>query len=91
MPAIRLIVHGRVQGVSYRRWTVTTATEKGLSGWVRNRRDGTVEMVVSGEEAAVSAMQEACKRGPTLARVDKLEAIAWEGSVREGFELKETC
>lgn len=90
MPAIRLIVHGRVQGVSYRKWTVSTASAKGLSGWVRNRRDGTVEMVLSGEEATLADMQNACKKGPVLARVDKVEASPWEESVTAGFSQHET-
>jgi acylphosphatase len=46
--SVRLTIRGRVQGVSYRYWTVTEATARGLHGWVRNRRDGSVEAFVSG-------------------------------------------
>jgi len=69
-PAIRhVIIHGRVQGVGYRAWTEYTALENGLEGWVRNRRDGTVEAVFSGSAEMVAAMVEACRRGPPGARI----------------------
>ncbi len=55
----RLRIHGRVQGVFYRAWTVQEATALGLRGWVRNRRDGTVEMLVSGDTAAVDRLSAA--------------------------------
>ncbi len=90
MPVLHLIVHGRVQGVSYRKWTVTTATQKGLSGWVRNRRDGTVEMVLSGDAATLASMQKLCETGPMLARVDKIDTNPWHESVDPGFTQQET-
>lgn len=70
----RLIVHGKVQGVWYRGWTVETATGMGLSGWVRNRTDGTVEMILHGPPEAVERMQNACREGPPLALVTKVES-----------------
>ena len=63
--AIRhVLIRGRVQGVGYRAWTERTACERGLGGWVRNRRDGAVEAVFMGETAAVDAMLAACRAGP---------------------------
>jgi acylphosphatase len=67
--ARHLIISGRVQGVGYRDWLRFEAESRGLSGWVRNRHDGTVEALVCGERAAVAAMVVACHEGPLLARV----------------------
>jgi acylphosphatase len=73
MSAIRHIsVRGRVQGVGFRALVEHEALEHGLGGWVRNRRDGTVEAVFTGEAAAVASAVEACRRGPFGARVDAL-------------------
>ncbi len=66
---VRLRICGRVQGVAYRAWTARQASLLALSGWVRNRRDGSVEAVLAGPEAAVRTMVERCRRGPPLARV----------------------
>ncbi|XP_062233119.1 uncharacterized protein LOC133930482 [Phragmites australis] len=54
--AVRVVVKGRVQGVFFRDWTVETARSLGLAGWVRNRRDGTVEALLSGDPAKVDEM-----------------------------------
>jgi acylphosphatase len=69
----RLVITGRVQGVGYRDWALATGRRLGVSGWVRNRRDGAVEVLVVGEEDAVGAMIEACRKGPSLARVDSMD------------------
>jgi acylphosphatase len=69
----RLTISGRVQGVGYRDWAIETGLRLGLTGWVRNRRDGAVEALIVGEEAAVGRMIEACRRGPSLARVDEID------------------
>jgi acylphosphatase len=69
----RLTITGRVQGVGYRDWVITTGQRLGLSGWVRNRIDGSVEALIAGEETAVGSMVEACRRGPVLARVDAVD------------------
>jgi acylphosphatase len=68
----RVSVRGRVQGVGFRAFVENEALERGLAGWVRNRRDGSVEAVFAGEAAAVAAAVEACRRGPLGARVDAL-------------------
>jgi acylphosphatase len=59
-----------VQGVGYRAWTVDEARRRELSGWVRNLADGDVEAVFSGPAAVVDDMVAACRRGPSLARVN---------------------
>ena len=65
-------VRGRVQGVGFRAFVEHEALKRHLGGWVRNRRDGTVEAVFTGEAAAVAAAVEACRRGPFGARVEAL-------------------
>jgi acylphosphatase len=69
----RLVIHGRVQGVGYRAFVEEEAATFGLEGWVRNRRDGTVEVVVAGSPEAVDAMIAACRKGPFSARVDRVD------------------
>jgi acylphosphatase len=64
MLARSVVIRGRVQGVGYRMAMVEAAHARGVAGWVRNRRDGTVEAVVQGDEASVDAMLEWCRRGP---------------------------
>lgn len=68
-----VIVGGRVQGVGYRAWAERVALSRGLTGWVRNRRDNSVEAVFIGDEDAVAAMVEACRSGPTGAVVEALD------------------
>jgi acylphosphatase len=69
-----VVIRGRVQGVGYRAWTEYTAIDQGLDGWVRNRRDGSVEAVFAGPSDAVEQMVDACRRGPPGARVDAIDA-----------------
>ncbi|MBW6398155.1 acylphosphatase [Roseomonas sp. HJA6] len=72
MTARRVVISGRVQGVGYRDWMVREATRLGVHGWVRNRRDDTVEALVAGEEAAVQVLLSACRRGPPAAQVTRI-------------------
>lgn len=65
--------HGRVQGVGYRAFVEQVARERGLQGWVRNRRSGAVEGVFGGEGADIDAVIGACRKGPPAARVDRIE------------------
>ncbi len=69
----RLTITGRVQGVGYRDWALTTGRRLGLAGWVRNRSDGSVEALIAGDETAVGTMIEACRRGPSMARVEAVD------------------
>lgn len=70
---IQVIVHGRVQGVFFRATAQREARQNGLTGWVKNRRDGSVELVVEGEEDAVKDFLNWAQAGPSTARVDKVE------------------
>jgi acylphosphatase len=88
--AVSVRIRGRVQGVWYRGWTEEEATRRGLRGWVRNRRDGSVEALFAGPAALVNDMVEACRRGPPAARVETVEqspAADFKGS---GFETRMT-
>ena len=85
MTTQRILVSGRVQAVSYRDWTVRTAQRLGLKGWVRNLNDGRVEILADGEEEAVSALVEACREGPPLARVEHVEAHVDTDRPGKGF------
>ena len=94
--AVRVLIHGRVQGVWYRGWTEDTATGLGLSGWVRNRRDGTVEALFVGPVTAVETMIARCQDGPPAARVDHIDRFpAPEAARREtdghSFEQRPTA
>ncbi|GAB2176840.1 acylphosphatase [Dongia sp. agr-C8] len=82
---VRLVISGRVQGVSYRWWTVGEATQRGLDGWVRNRRDGSVEALVSGPIAQVDDLIEACRQGPPSARVTDVEITPQAERAEAGF------
>jgi acylphosphatase len=66
-------VRGRVQGVGFRMFVEDAAAMHGVDGWVRNRRDGSVEAVFAGAVDAVRAVIEACRRGPRGARVEALD------------------
>jgi acylphosphatase len=70
---VHVVIRGRVQGVGYRAFVEDEAARLRLSGWVRNRRDGTVEAVFSGPPADVENMVAACREGPWGARVDAID------------------
>ena len=72
--ARRLIVYGRVQGVWYRNWTVNAARDLGLTGWVRNRDDGTVEIHAEGEPDAIDRLIELARDGPPAADVTRIDS-----------------
>lgn len=80
-----VVIHGSVQRVGFRAWTEYTAAEHGLEGWVRNRRDGTVEAVFAGPADKVVIMIRACRVGPRGARVtdvDQREGTAADLALR---------
>lgn len=81
---------GRVHGVGYRAWAVRLASEFGLRGWVRNRTDGTVEMLVTGPEDAVAAMIEASRQGPSAARVGEVQVLDDLDDGSLGFATRRT-
>ena len=69
---LRLRLTGRVQGVGFRAFVADEAERRGLTGWVRNRADHSVEAVIAGEDKIVDEMVETCRRGPYGSRVENL-------------------
>lgn len=86
----RLSIAGRVQGVGFRFFLQRTAQKHGLTGWVRNRRDGSVEAVVHGDDTAVAALIEWAQRGPRDAMVERLDVSDADGSYPT-FEIRPTA
>jgi len=86
----RLRITGRVQGVAFRASTVAAARNLGLSGWVANRADGSVEAVAEGDDTAVAALVRWCYHGPPAARVDRVEVTdeAVQGALPEPFTVR---
>jgi acylphosphatase len=82
---VHLSIKGRVQGVGYRAFVEFEAELRGLEGWVRNRRDGSVEAVVRGDERAIDDLVEACRKGPPSSRVVSIEVSEAEA---EALELR---
>jgi acylphosphatase len=92
----RVVVHGQVQGVFFRDTCRRKASERGVAGWVTNRRDGAVEAVFCGRDDGVEAMLDACREGPRTGRIDDVAVspgdealIAEAGSGR--FEVLPTA
>ncbi|KAL0333384.1 UNVERIFIED_CONTAM: Acylphosphatase [Sesamum angustifolium] len=87
---VRMVIKGRVQGVFYRNWTIENAKELGLKGWVRNRRDGSVEALFSGSPEKVQEMEQRCRRGPPDAMVTGLQVVPSTDDPGTSFERKPT-
>ncbi|WP_454736713.1 acylphosphatase [Cupriavidus necator] len=85
----RMVAHGRVQGVGYRAACADAADELGLGGWVRNRLDGTVEVMAHGTVKQLEALQAWMETGPPEARVTLVEVEPGEGEFA-GFEFRPT-
>ena len=89
--AVRLLITGKVQGVWFRAWTEQEATKRGLNGWVRNRRDGSVEAVIAGPTDIVEEMVSHCHKGPPAARVAAVQVHqADQADVESGFVQRPT-
>lgn len=84
--AVRLEIEGRVQGVGYRWWTVGVARRLDLRGWVRNRADGSVEVLAIGEARALDGLAAACRQGPSAARVTSVRRSPAEDDGSDGFD-----
>jgi acylphosphatase len=87
---VRVRIEGRVQGVSFRYWTEETARALSLSGWVRNRRDGSVEALFSGPAEDVAEMLIRCHDGPSAAVVSTVEVLEEGGDAPATFEVLPT-
>ena len=74
MERLHAVVHGSVQGVGFRYFLMRKAQQLGLSGWVRNDDDGTVELVAEGGRRELEELKRAAEQGPRLARVDRVDA-----------------
>ncbi len=87
MKRVRVVISGRVQGVWFRGWTEDQARRRGLDGWVRNRRDGTVEALFQGADRAVDEMVDLCRQGPPVAQVHEVEVHADDEPAAPGFKV----
>lgn len=83
---VHLIARGRVQGVGFRAFVEEEATMRSLNGWVRNRRDGSVEAVAAGSQAAVEALIDAVRQGPPASRVDTVDVKEADENALGGHE-----
>ena len=88
MKNCRCIVKGRVQGVWFRRFTQNVANELGISGWVKNREDGSVEVEASVPDEVYEQFLQALRKGPPLARVDELIVEEIDRSYSGAFEVR---
>ena len=87
---VRLRITGQVQGVGYRLWATRTAASLGLRGWVRNRRDGSVEALVTGTPESVVTMIEAARKGPIGAQVTNVTVTPDKDDGSSGFAARPT-
>jgi acylphosphatase len=86
--AVTLKVTGRVQGVSFRWYAAREAERLGVTGWVRNEPDGSVALQVEGDDAAVDAMVEWCRRGPSYASVRDVAVTEARPAGANGFDIR---
>ena len=84
---VRVVVHGRVQGVFFRATVRRAALDRNVAGSVSNRRDGAVEAVFEAEPDAVEALVELCRRGPPGARVERVEVSGEPPEGATGFDV----
>jgi acylphosphatase len=91
MRSVQLRITGRVQGVGYRYWAERKAAELSIRGWVRNRLDGSVELLASGNDDAVAALIEACRRGPRTALVTAVDVADAEDAGSVAFSARPTA
>jgi len=90
LKTVTVRIEGRVQGVYYRAWTEHSARRLNLDGWVRNRRDGSVEAVFAGPEAQVDEMLRRCAEGPPDAKVTSVTVTDEGGAPPSGFSVLPT-
>ena len=90
MRGAHVVITGRVQGVGFRYWVEAEAVLRGVTGWVRNRRDGSVEAVFFGEDEVVASMLEACWDGPDMARVTAV-VVSDTDEAPPDFQIRSTA
>ncbi len=83
-----ITVHGRVQGVGFRYALQATAQRAGAHGWVRNRRDGTVEALIAGDAASVETVIAWAHEGPSSAHVERVDVAESDDAPPAGFEIR---
>lgn len=88
MHRVHIIISGDVQGVGYRSWVLRFVRSKQLTGWVKNREDGAVELVAEGAKHELDELVSACQHGPEVAWVEHV-SVSWEAATNEfaGFEV----
>jgi acylphosphatase len=86
LKTLHLVIHGRVQGVFFRQSMQREAQYLAISGWVRNRSNGTVEAIVHGDPAAVDAMVRWAHKGPEMAHVERVDVYPTDGDYTN-FEI----
>jgi acylphosphatase len=92
--SVHVVIRGRVQGVGFRAWTHHQAELHGVAGWVRNRRDGTVEAVFAGPASAVEQLVAVCRDGPRGSAVAEVVASDADDAAiapGSGFEVRRTA
>jgi acylphosphatase len=89
--AVHVVITGRVQGVGFRAFVEREADALRLSGWVRNRRDGTVEAVFAGDEGEIQHILMELNAGPPAAAVTDVRTGPYEGPIPEGFSSLPTA
>lgn len=87
---VHVRIEGRVQGVGCRAWVETLALSLGLSGWVRNRHDGSVEAAFQGPPEKVAETLRHCEEGPPAARVTRVDVLGEGVGSFDGFEVRPT-
>jgi acylphosphatase len=88
---VHVRIEGRVQGVFFRDWMEREARSLGLTGWVRNRRDNSVEATISGDPASIDDMLARCRHGPPAARVTDLAILSENDESFASFEIRPTA
>lgn len=88
MKRLQLIVHGRVQGVGFRYFTTMEARKGNISGFVRNRHDGTVEIEAEGTDADMAAFTTAIEAGPRYGHVSRVDRIERTPTGETGFQIR---
>jgi acylphosphatase len=89
--SVHVVISGRVQGVGFRAFVISEAKALGLDGWVRNRRDGTVEAVFAGDEQEIQHILMELNAGPPAAAVTDVRPGPYDGPIPQGFSSLPTA